>query len=732
MIEKRAETELLAPAGDISSAYAAINSGADAIYTGLKSFSARASADNFNVNDLWALCEYAHALDVRVHVALNTLVKQSEVENFISCAVAAHNAGADALIIQDIYLGKYLKRTYPQMCLHLSTQAGVNNVYGARQAKEYGFDRVILARETPFEEIEKIAKIIQTEVFVQGALCTCFSGQCYLSSFAGGNSGNRGRCKQPCRKMYSVDREGFGQQSYAISLSDLSVGEDILKLSDAGVYSFKIEGRMRRPEYVAAAVSYYRSILGGEDNKDALSELKRTYNRGNYTRGLAFGQDKSFISSAVQGHIGEFCGVIEVKNGNYVCHSTMQCAQGDAFKILRNGKEVCGATFAGNTKDGFCLNSRVRLKSGDKAFITTDARLNAELLSRKKLRPVTLSVYISEGDNMRAEIDGMVFESQFVPSAALSRAVSRDDIIRCFDKVDTYPFEIDYCVINISGNPFVPASALNQFRRETYAAYFARISSSGNRPIEGGEKVSLPANVGVNSRTAVIARDLRGVKADIGILKPDDYSYIDINKINEFDGQKYLFLPPFINGQALENIKPALNFFDGVYCDGYWAEQFCRELNIKLFAGTGFNIANSLSLSQVKADFIALSKEITLAEARPLSGENTFYLTAGDIKVMDMIYCPFGKTCKTCDRRDCYSLTDEDGRTFPLRRYKAGECRFELFNCANLISPQNFTGALADCTLCAPPKVLSALNDGEKLKKIFKSYTSGHAKNPVL
>ena len=187
-----------------------------------------------------------------------------------------------------------------------------------------------------------------------------------------------------------------------------------------------------------------------------------------------------------------------------------------------------------------------------------------------------------------------------------------------------------------------------------------------------------------------------------------------------------------MNGRALENTKPALNFFDGVYCDGYWAEQFCRELNIKLFAGTGFNIANSLSLSQVKADYVALSKEITLAEARPLSGENTFYLTAGDIKVMDIIYCPFGKTCKTCDMRDCYSLTDEDDRIFPLRRYKAGECRFELFNCANLISPQNFTGALADCTLCDPPKVLSALNDGEKLKKIFKSYTSGHAKNPVL
>ena len=153
-------SELLAPAGDLASARAAINGGADAIYLGLKSFSARASADNFGEDELRSLCAYAHALGVRVHVALNTLVKQSEAEDFINSAVAAHNAGADALIIQDIFLGRYLKKTYPAMCLHLSTQAGVNNIYGANLAVEYGFDRVILARETPFEEIKKIARII--------------------------------------------------------------------------------------------------------------------------------------------------------------------------------------------------------------------------------------------------------------------------------------------------------------------------------------------------------------------------------------------------------------------------------------------------------------------------------------------------------------------------------------------------------------------------------------------
>ncbi|MGN0817884.1 MAG: peptidase U32 family protein, partial [Candidatus Coproplasma sp.] len=236
-------TEILAPAGDEESAYAAINAGADAIYLGLTAFSARSSAKNFDLSSLEKLISYAHALGVKIYVAMNTLVKDGEVESFINGAISAHNAGADAIIIQDIFLGKYLKQTYPQIVLHLSTQAGVNNVYGALLAREYGFDRVILARETRLEDIKSIAKIIETEVFIQGALCSCFSGQCYLSSFAGGNSGNRGKCKQPCRKLYSIDRKGWDERAYRISLSDLSVGEDIKKLIDAGVYSFKIEGR---------------------------------------------------------------------------------------------------------------------------------------------------------------------------------------------------------------------------------------------------------------------------------------------------------------------------------------------------------------------------------------------------------------------------------------------------------------------------------------------------------
>ena len=275
-------------------------------------------------------------------------------------------------------LGKAIHARYPKIVLHLSTQAGVCNENGAKFAKDCGFSRIILARETPLLEIEKIAKIIETESFVQGALCTCFSGQCYFSSFIGGNSGNRGRCKQPCRKLYAYDRNGNEEKNYALSLSDLCVGEDIQKYVDAGVCSFKIEGRMRRAEYVAAATAYYRLLIDSfselvslQDKALALSNLKRTYNRGNYTKGLAFGQDKRFLSTSVQGHIGEKVGVVKVQNTKYCVESAFRPQPGDAFKILRNGREIGGAVFSKQEGKCFILASKIRLKNGDSVFITT-------------------------------------------------------------------------------------------------------------------------------------------------------------------------------------------------------------------------------------------------------------------------------------------------------------------------------------------------------------------------
>ena len=726
-------TEILAPAGDMDSALAAINAGADAIYLGLTGFSARSSAANFNLEQFKQLACRARLFGVKLYVAMNTLVKQSEAEHFIQTAVSVWNAGADAIIMQDLLLGKYLKSTYPDVVLHLSTQAGVCNEYGARVAKDSGFSRVILARETGLEDIKKISKIIQTEAFVQGALCTCFSGQCYLSSFAGGNSGNRGKCKQPCRKRYSIDRNSFEESSYALSLSDLSVGDDIKALIEAGVTSFKIEGRMRRPEYVTAAVKYYKNVLAGCAAESDLSALKRTYNRGNYTKGLAFGQDKSFISSAVQGHIGEYLGAVTVVSGKYFCQSREKRTAGDAFKILRGGKEISGATFSAEGKGGFYLNCSTRLKNGDKVFITTDAALNASLALPERKYPIELCFLAQEGSSPRAIINGVQYEAEFAAERAASKPLTEEDIKKCFNKVDTYPFAVRYSKLQTDGNCFIPVSKLNDFRRKVYAQFWAQLTQSSNKKIESIQPLPATAFEQNTHKTAVIARNLNAVKADIGILKPDDY-FADLSPLyNQFDGEKFLYLPPYLTGGEIDKLKSVIAPFDGIYGEGYYAVSLAKELNKKLFAGTGFNLSNSLSLSYLCADYAALSKELTIGEAQPLIVNNTFYLTAGDIKVMDLIYCPFKKTCSKCDKRNIYTLTDEDGRQFPLRRYEVGGCRFEIYNCNPLAGKNGGHGALVDLTVQDETQgIWAIINDSQGLKKRFKNYTKGHTENPVL
>ncbi len=682
-------SEILAPAGSKNSALAAINAGADAIYLGLDKFSARSAAENFDEKNLSDTVKYAHAFGVKVYVALNTVVKDDEVNTFLSSAVRAWNFGADALILQDIFLGKFLKEKRPEIKLHLSTQAGVCNVYGARLAKECGFDRVILARETKLSDIAEICKIIETEVFVQGALCTCFSGQCYMSSFAGGNSGNRGKCKQPCRKLYSVDREGFDSPAYRLSLSDLCVGEDIREYIKAGVASFKIEGRMRRPEYVAAAVAYYRSQQEGCNS--GLSELKRTYNRGNYTKGLAFGQDKNFISSAVQGHIGEFVGVIGVENGRYVCRTNATFKSGDGFKILRGGKEVGGGAFGGAVRGGFIISTRDRLKNGDKVFITTDAALNSRLLSRERKIPLTVKAEFFAGKPAVVEVNGLRFTTEVPLEAALSRPLSKEDIIRNLKKTDAYPFEVD-CYVETDG-VFVASSVLNAFRRKIYADYYVYVTKNANLVLD--ENLTVPQfNPCGNGMTAVIAHSFDGLNADIGVLKPGDYS--KRIQTGDFRGEKFLYVPPYLTGEELEIIRALSKDFDGIYCDSYFGLKLAEDLGKKFFAGTGFNITNRVSLLNCKADYVCLSKELTAAEANLLSSENSFYLSEGNIKVMDLIYCPFERKCLSCDRRAEYTLTDDGGRKFPLRRYCVSECRFEVFNCADLSPVQTKSGRLKD------------------------------------
>lgn len=723
-------SEILAPVGDKNSLVAAVNAGADAVYLGLKLYSARNSAENFDYESLSEATSYCHAFGVKVYVAMNTLVKDVEVDEFLQTALSAWNLGADALIVSDVFLGKFIKDNYPEIVLHLSTQAGICNVYGAKFAKKMGFSRVILARETNISDIKAIAEIIETEVFVQGALCTCFSGQCYMSSFGGGNSGNRGRCKQPCRKRYSIDREGFEDLSYKLSLSDLCIGQNIEELLGCGVVSFKIEGRMRRAEYVSAAVKYYRGILDDKPKRNDLSDLKRTYNRGNYTKGLAWGQDKSFLSSAVQGHIGEYVGTVKVENGKYICESNQNFVVGDYFKVLRDGKEVGGAKYLNKIGSNIVVSSTARLKNGDKLFVTTDTVLNARLLNEKRLISLTVSARFMVGKKAQVTVNGKIYFGTTELSASLNRPLSENDYENCFKKVDKYPFSVEFTQFETDG-VFVPVSELNALRRSIYNDYWLNISQNHNKSYK--PTYTLPQVCEQkNEKFAAICTTFNGIACDIAILKLESLDE-DISALTEnFNGEKYLYLPPYLTGLEIEKLIPLIKKFDGIFCEGIYGFELAEELHTRLFVGTGLNISNRVDLNYCKANYICLSKELTETEIKILKTEKTFYLSSGNIKVMDLIYCPFGKKCKTCDKRRKYVLTDENGRKFPLHRYSFGECRFEVFNCADLVNGECGTGILCDCTLLDGKTITTICKSSNDLRAVLKNYTKGHGTSPVV
>ena len=266
------KVELLAPAGSMESLYAAINNGADAVYLGGSKFSARAYASNFDNENMKIAVDYCHSYNVKIYVTMNTLLKENELNEAIKYVGYLYEIGVDALIIQDLGLLKLIEERYPDFEVHASTQMTVHNGEGALYFKEKGFHRIVLSRELSLDEIKYISKDlnIETEIFVHGALCVAYSGKCLMSSMIGGRSGNRGRCAQPCRKEYVLEStENGNKKGYLLSPKDMCTIDNMKEIINSGTYSLKVEGRMKRPEYVAGVISNYRKAIDKElENKD--------------------------------------------------------------------------------------------------------------------------------------------------------------------------------------------------------------------------------------------------------------------------------------------------------------------------------------------------------------------------------------------------------------------------------------------------------------------------------
>ncbi|MBO5713821.1 MAG: U32 family peptidase, partial [Clostridia bacterium] len=306
--------KLLSPAGNMESLITAVYNGADEVYLGINDFNARNNIDGFTLETLEQAVDFAHIYNVKVYLAINILFTNEELNDAVSTVVKAYNLGVDAFIIQDLGLIKILSKDYPKIELHASTQMGIHNLEGVKYLEQFGVKRVVLSRETPLAEIKRIRKNsnVEIEYFVQGALCVCFSGNCYLSSRLFNESGNRGKCKQPCRLPYKLKHNGkVIKNGYLLSAKDFNMINRLKDLQDAGVDSLKIEGRARRPFYVGAVTREYKNaLLGLKVNPE---NIKLAFNR-NYTEGY-FNSNGEIISS-IQSHIGVSLGkVSKVING---------------------------------------------------------------------------------------------------------------------------------------------------------------------------------------------------------------------------------------------------------------------------------------------------------------------------------------------------------------------------------------------------------------------------------
>ena len=335
--------KLLSPVGNFESLKMAIFNGADEIYLGVTDFNARNNIEGFSLDDLDDVVYFAHLHGVKVNLAVNILFRDDELKFAVDLVVKAFNKGVDYFIVQDLGLALLLRQNYPQIVLHASTQMAIHNLAGAKFVEKLGFSRVVLARETPLEEIKNIRKNtnLEIEYFCQGALCVCFSGNCYLSSYLCDASGNRGKCKQLCRLEYLLLKDcKILKKGYLLSAKDLNMSARLDDLKNAGVDVLKIEGRARRPYYVAVATRQYRNALDGK--KFDQNEMKLAYNRG-YVEGY-FGGNGNIISN-FNNHIGVKIGkVTKVNRGKkfneIVFSSNRPLSEKSAIKLFNGEKEV--------------------------------------------------------------------------------------------------------------------------------------------------------------------------------------------------------------------------------------------------------------------------------------------------------------------------------------------------------------------------------------------------------
>lgn len=709
--------ELLAPAGTMEALHAAVHNGCDAVYLGGSAFGARAFAGNFNNQEIIEAIEYAHLYGVKVYVTMNTLVYEHEIDDAVAYAYFLYQHDVDALIIQDIGLFHRLQLQLPDLELHASTQMHIHNEDGIEMIKRLGGKRVVLPRESTIEDIKRLTNCgVDIEVFVHGALCVGYSGQCLMSFVLFGRSGNRGECAQPCRMKYQLMMKENGKLSkvgadgeYLLSPKDLNTIEQIGELITAGVTSFKIEGRMKRPEYVAQIVSLYRYAIDQYINKQSFhlskqqeQNMLKVFNRG-FTTGHLFHQyGRNLMNPLRPNHMGIEVGkVVKATSDNITIHLSERLHQGDGIRILGQKEDQGQAVNkiynmkgllikeAGAKEDiildhkGFVEKGSIVLKTSDSIQLKELQESYTNHLKKIKIsaevfmevgKPLSMSIKDHEGHVCRKETGDVVTE-------AISSPLDENKIKSQIMKTGDTAFEIEHVHIRLQGKCFISLKQINQMRRDILKDLE---DQRKKRYVRGTIKpYEFTINPIFDCKDIVIVQSLEQFEA----CEPSNLMIATKNK------KLYQHL--------IENGKQ-INFHEGrvikrSFMNGLMSGEIGGVVRGCKMADASFNITNSYSAAYVFAqgiETIVLSTELTISSVKDII--NGFherygrygaflYKGYGYTELMISEYCAVNtclrndkKNCSLCRNNKRYYLQDVKGMLYPLMNDE--DCRMHILH----------------------------------------------------
>ena len=714
--------ENLAPAGNWDALRSAVAAGADAVYLGYAAYSARAGAGNFDEQQLRDAVRFAHLHHVRVHVTVNTLIKDGELAGVVDVLRLLDEIRVDAVLVQDLGVLRMARRCFPDLPIHASTQMAIHNATGVRFCRNQGMTRAVLARECSAAEIALAAKEgIEIEVFGHGAQCVAVSGECLFSSVVGGRSGNRGRCAQPCRLLYTYR----GKTAAWLSPRDVCMRDDLPELNKAGVASIKLEGRLKRPEYVATIANSYRNAIDAMDNghfrkadENEITGLRQIFSRGGFMRGYAMGaEDAGVIDPARVSHGGVKIGRVEFAAGNMArVRLERSLDDGDGLQI-RTAQGDAELIYAGHDTEAgqiavVRLRPDIRTKAGDEVYrLTSEKQLQWARSLAIPAIPADMALIAYPGKPLALTMtdgESSVTVTGDTVAPAQSRAMSEEDARRSLGKLSDTPFSLRALTVQTAG-AFVPVSVLNQLRREAcqqlVEARIAAFTRKAGRE-ETADDLIYPDTPDAPSMAIVRTREqadaMQGA-ADLLVWYPEDFRADALESgLRDMPDGVWLQLPTVCEEKTLDALDAFVQRnagkLGGIVLGS--VGQLGRTWNVPMGAGSGIPVMNRRAaqfLLEQGCRFVTASSELSGAELRTLMQNHPPVVVPayGREQLMLLHHCPartyLGLTkghaaCRMCDQHSPdalagQTLTDRRGTVYPLLRQRLPEgCLVRLMN----------------------------------------------------